>query len=68
MQRTGHHEDLDRVNDEDVVHVEARMRVVEREEAVDGELGAEVVVLATEHLLTHTGAKLRLEVQDRTEP
>ena len=43
------------------------MAVVERQEAIDGQLRAEVVVLATEHLLTHTGADLRLEVQDGTE-
>ena len=41
------------------------MTVVEREETVDGELHAEVVVLATEHLLTHTRPKLGLEVQNR---
>ena len=62
--RTCHHEDLDRVDDEDVVHVEARVRVVEREEAVDGQLCSKVVVLARELLFTHTGADLRLEVQD----
>ena len=62
---TRNDEDLDRQNDEHVVDVEPRVAVVERQETVDGELRAEVVVLATEHLLAHTRADLRREVQDR---
>ena len=57
-------EDLDRQDDKHVVDVETGVAVVERQEAIDGQLRAEVVVLATEHLLTHTGADLGLEVQD----
>ena len=44
------------------------MAVVECQEAVDRELCAEVIVFSTEHLLAHTRADLRLEVQDRAKP
>ena len=47
--------------------METRMTVVERQEAIHGQLCSEVVVLSTEHLLTHTRTDLRLEVQDRAE-
>ena len=47
--------------------METGVAIVEREEPVDGELRAEVVVLATEHLLTHTGTELGLEVEDGAE-
>lgn len=47
--------------------MEARVTVVEGEEAVHRELGAEVVVLSREHLLAHAGADLGLEVEDRSE-
>ena len=40
------------------------MAVVERQESIDGELTAEVVVLPTEHLFTHARPDLRLEIQD----
>lgn len=62
----GEHEELDGEDDEDVVDVESRVAVVEGEEAVHGELGAEVVVLAREHLLSHSRPDLRLEVEDGT--
>ena len=45
--------------------METRMAIVERQEPVDGQLSAEVVVLATEHLLAHACADLRLEVESR---
>lgn len=44
-----------------------RVAVVESQEAIHRELGAEVVVLAREHLLAHAGADLGLEVEDRAE-
>ena len=44
--------------------MEARVAVVEGEEAVHRELRAEVVILAREHLLAHAGADLGLEVED----
>ena len=47
--------------------METGVAVVERKEPIDGELGAKVVVLPTEHLLTHTRAELRLEVEDGAE-
>ena len=47
--------------------MEARVAVVEGEEAVHRELRAEVVVLAREHLLAHAGADLGLEVEDGAE-
>lgn len=65
--RTGDDKDLDGGDDEDVVDVESRVAVVECEEAVHGQLRAEVVVLSREHLLAHTGSDLGLEVQDRAE-
>lgn len=61
------HEELHRENDEDVVDVESRVTVVEREESIHRELRAEVVVLAREHLLSHTGRDLGLEVENRSE-
>jgi hypothetical protein len=61
---TRDHEPLNRVDDEDIVDVEARMSVVERQEPVERELRAEVVVLAAEHLLAHSHSDLRLEVED----
>ena len=64
---TRKHEDLDGIDNQNVVDVETGVAVVEREEAVDGELRAEVVVLATEHLLAHTRADLRREVQNSAE-
>jgi hypothetical protein len=63
----GVHEELNGEDDEDVVDVETRVTVVEGEEAVHRELGAEVVVLAGEHLLTHTGRDLGREIEDSTE-
>ena len=63
--RTSHDEELYRQDDEHVVNVETGVTVVERQETVDGELRAEVVVLATEHLFTHAGADFGLEVEDR---
>lgn len=47
--------------------MEPGVAVAEREEAVDGQLRAEVVVLAAEHLLAHARADLSLEVQNRAE-
>ena len=44
--------------------MEPRVTVVERQEAIERELTAEIIVLATEHLLSHTGANLGLEVED----
>ena len=58
---------MDGVDNQDVVDVETGVTIVERQETVDGELRAEVVVLATEHLLTHTRSELGLEVQNRSE-
>lgn len=64
---TGEHEHLNRVDDQDIVDVETRVSIVEGQEAIDGELRAKVVALPTEHLLTHTGTNLTLEVEDRAE-
>lgn len=61
------HEDLDRQDDEDVVDVETGVTVVESEESVQRKLTAKVVVLATEHLFSHTGADLGLEVENGAE-
>ncbi len=55
---------MHRRDDEHVVDVETRVAVIERQETVNGDLGAEVVVLATEHLLAHTSSDLSLEVED----
>ena len=52
----------------DVVDVETGVAIVEGQESVDRELSAEVVVLATEHLLAHTRADLGLEIENRPEP
>ncbi len=48
--------------------METRMSVVEGEEPIEGKLRAKVVILSTQHLLTHTGTDLRLEIQDGPEP
>ena len=64
---TSDHEDLNGVNDQDIVDVETSVRVVEREETIEGQLGSKVVVLSTELLFTHTHSKLGLEVKDGTE-
>ena len=58
-------EDLHRQNDEHVVDMEPRMAIVERQEPIRRQLRPEVIILPTEHLLAHTRADLRLEVQDR---
>lgn len=63
----GEHEELDGEDDEDVVDVETGVAVVEGEEAVHGELRAEVVVFAREHLLSHSRSNLGLEVEDGAE-
>lgn len=64
---TGQDENLDGKNDHHIVDLESRVTIVEREEPVDGELGTEVIVLSTEHLLTHTGTNLGLEIENSTE-
>jgi hypothetical protein len=46
--------------------MEARVSVVEDQEAIHRELRVQVVVLATEHLFAHIRPDLRLEVQDRS--
>lgn len=55
------------MNAHNVVDVETRVTIVEREEAVHGELSAEVVVFATKHLLAHACADLGLEIENRAE-
>ncbi len=65
---TAHHEDLHRQDDQDVVDMEPRMTVVERQESIDRQLRAHIIVFSTEHLFSHTVSKLGLEVQDGTEP
>ena len=64
---TSDHEDLNRVDDQDVVDVETGVRVVEGEETIEGQLGSKVVVLSAELLFTHTHSKLGLEVKNGTE-
>ena len=61
------HEELDRQDDDQVVNVEAGMGVVEGQEAVERELGSEVVVFSREHLLAHAGTDLCGEVEDGAE-
>ena len=61
------HEKLDGENDEDVVDVEPRMTVIEGEESIDGKLSTEVVVFSREHLFSHSGPDLGLEIEDSTE-
>ena len=41
------------------------MGVVEGEESVQGQLRSKVVVLARQHLFTHSGTDLGVEVEDR---
>ena len=62
---TCHDEDLYRQDDEHVIDVEPRVPVVERQEPVDRQLRPKIVVLPTEHLLAHSRADLRLEVENR---
>lgn len=64
---TRHHENLDGVNNEDIVDMETRVSVVERQEPVDRELGTKIVILPAQHLFTHTRAQLGLEIQDSSE-
>lgn len=45
--------------------METGVAVVESQEAVDGELRTEVIVLATGHLFTHARADFGLKVKDR---
>lgn len=47
--------------------MESRVTVVEGEESIHGELSSEVVVLSREHLLSHSGSDLGLEVENRSE-
>ena len=47
--------------------METGVTVVEGEEPVHRELGAEVVVLSRQHLLAHAGSNLGLEVENRPE-
>ena len=44
---TSDHEDLDGINNKDIVNMETRMSVIEREESVDGQLCAKVIVFPT---------------------
>ncbi|RUS31466.1 hypothetical protein BC938DRAFT_477757 [Jimgerdemannia flammicorona] len=52
---------------DNVVDVEARMRVVEGQEPVQRKLRSEVIILARQHLLAHTGADLGGEIQNGPE-
>jgi len=61
------HEELHRQHDEGVVDVETSVSVVERQEAVQRELSAEVVVFTGQHLLTHTSTNLGGEVENGSE-
>ena len=61
------HQTLNGQHDEQVVDVETRVSVEERQEAIQRKLSAEVVVLAREHLLTHTSSNLGGEVENGTE-
>lgn len=63
----GEHEHLHRAHDKDVVDVETGVTIVEGEESIDRKLCAEVIVLSRQHLLSHTSADLRLEVENRAE-
>jgi hypothetical protein len=65
--RTGDDKDLDGNDNKNVIDVETRVTVVEREEPVHRELGAQVVVLAGEHLFAHARADFGLEVENRAE-
>ena len=67
MELTCNHEDLDRIDDQDVVDLETRVTIIERQESIHRELGAQVVVFSTKELFTHTRPNLGLEVQDGTE-
>lgn len=61
------HEALHRQHDEQVVDVEARVSVEEGQEAIQRKLSAEVVVLARQHLFTHTSTDLGGEVENGAE-
>ena len=61
------HEHLNREDNQDVVDVESRMTVVECKEPIDRQLRSQVVVLSTEHLLSHTSSNLGLEIENGTE-
>lgn len=47
--------------------METRVTVVEREESIHWELSTKVVVLSRQHLLSHTGTDLGLEIEDGAE-
>lgn len=51
----------------DVVDVETRVTVVESQEPVERQLGSEVVVFSRQHLFTHTGTDLCLEIENGSE-
>ncbi|KAH3665466.1 hypothetical protein OGAPHI_003650 [Ogataea philodendri] len=51
---------------EDVIQVETRMRIVERQESVQRKLRSKIEVLTRKHLLSHSCSNLGCEVQDRT--
>jgi len=54
-------------NTHNVIDVEAWVTIVERQEPIHRQLRAEIVVFPTEHLLSHTGTDLGLEVENRAE-
>ena len=62
------HETLHRQDDEDVVNVEAGVRVVEGQESIERKLRAEIVVFARQELLSHTSTDLCGEVQNGSKP
>ena len=43
------------------------MAIIKRQETVHWQLCAQIIVFSTEHLLTHTSANLRLEVENCSE-
>jgi len=58
------HEHLHGKHNEHVVKMEPRVSIVERQEPIQRQLSTEIIVLARQHLLTHTSTDFGCEVQN----
>ena len=57
---------MHRQNDHDIVDVETRVTIVERQETIHGQLRTKVVVFTRQNLLAHTVTQLGNKVENGT--
>ena len=62
------HEELHGQHNEHIVQVEAGVSIVEREKSIDRQLRSKIVILAGQHLLSHTSSDFGGEIENCAKP